>query len=71
MWVVPADMSLRKTNMFKSDLRQLITVYFTCQCQQKQTRFVNGKKCCGLSPNPNEMCAISVIYKFPPRLRLE
>lgn len=59
MWVVPADMSLRKTNMFKSDPRRLITVYFPYQWQQKQARFVKGVKCCGLSPCPNEMCAFA------------
>ena len=59
MWIVPADMSLRKTDMFKSDLRQLITFYFPCQWQQKQVHFVKGKKCCGLPPHSNEMCAFS------------
>lgn len=59
MWVVPADMSLRKTNMFTSDPRQMIPVYFLFQRQQKQVRFVNGVTCCGLSPCPNEMWAFS------------
>lgn len=59
MWVIPADMSLKKTNMFKSDQRQMITVYFPCQWQEKQASFVKGVKFYGPSPCLNEMCAFS------------